>query len=104
LVSEGQSRRELQRNVGIYNLVWGGCGALAYFCGGAIFKAAGFRAMFVVPAAVHVLQLITTVFVERVSHGSVADTRAASRATDDDVLQLECERLPSSVSPERFLR
>ena len=49
LVSEGVSRRELQRNVGIYNIVWGGLGALAYFCGGALYKSAGFGAMFVVP-------------------------------------------------------
>src|SRR4051812_396409 len=64
LISEGP-RHELPRNIGVYNLIWAGLGAIAYFCGGAIFEATSFRAMFFVPAAIHVIQFFSTVALER---------------------------------------
>jgi MFS family permease len=100
LVSEGMSRRELQRNVGIYNLVWGGLGALAYFCGGALYKAAGFKAMFVVPASIHVLQLAACMMLERAARGE-RSRQASAPATDSEVHDYEGRRLP--VSPKTFL-
>jgi MFS family permease len=104
LVSEGQPRRELQRNVGIYNLVWGGLGALAYFCGGTIFKTFGFKAMFVVPAAIHVLQFIATVILERAVRRSVPALATIPGAANEIAGQQEHERLRSPVSPRTFLR
>jgi len=102
LVSEGQSRRDLQRNIGIYNLVWGGLGALAYFCGGAMFKAFGFRMMFVVPAAIHVSQFIVTLFLQRASRDSATGSAKMSGATDKGTG--EHERLPSPDSAKISLR
>ena len=103
LVSEGAPRGQLQRNVGIYNLVWGGLGAVAYFCGGAIFEAATFRAMFFVPAAIHVLQFIGATWIER---SVKRDTSAATaEANDDDKMVMHVsERLRSPISPQTFLR
>lgn len=43
IVSEVPSRRTLQRHIGIYNLVWAGAGAFAYFTGGALVDALGAR-------------------------------------------------------------
>ena len=102
LVSEGVSRRELQRNVGIYNLVWGGMGAVAYFCGGALYKAAGFGAMFLVPAGIHVLQLIAVFVLERAARKQVVAARAVG--SENGLVPHDYERQSLPVSPETFLR
>jgi MFS family permease len=111
LVSEGRSRGELQRNVGIYNLVWGGFGALAYFSGGAIFKAAGFRAMFLVPAAIHLLQWMAVLLLER---GSARRNILAALPKRDSMTEGAKgtphpgedghEKLPSPARAKAFLR
>ncbi len=103
LVSDGVSRRELQRNVGIYNLVWGGLGAVAYFCGGALFKAAGFGAMFLVPSAIHVFQLFATIWLERAGRGDGLATSQFSSVPDPAPEEHDYERLPTAVSPKTFL-
>ena len=46
LVSEGESRWGVQRVVGIYNMVWSGTAAVAYFTGGAMFEKLGYRSIF----------------------------------------------------------
>jgi MFS family permease len=103
LVSEGVSRRELQRNVGIYNLVWGGLGAVAYFCGGALYKAAGFGAMFIVPAIIHLLQLVACIALQRsLTNEPVAPPQAAPSELGREEHDYEGRRLP--VSPRTFLR
>jgi MFS family permease len=111
LVSEGRSRGELQRNVGIYNLVWGGFGALAYFSGGAIFKAAGFRAMFVVPAVLHVLQLLAVLALQRgSSKRGIFGAPAENEPVTDQAVRIprpaehEHERLRSTARAKAFLR
>ncbi len=57
LVSEGESPAGLQRMIGVYNLVWAGCGAGAYFAGGAILERLGWSSLFVLPALVHMAQV-----------------------------------------------
>src|SRR5436190_20254436 len=57
MVSEGEPPSRLQRMVGIYNLVWAGGGAFAYFTGGAMLEKLGLRSMFVVPSAMQAAQL-----------------------------------------------
>jgi MFS family permease len=109
LVSEGRARRELQRNVGIYNLVWGGFGALAYFSGGAIFKVAGFRAMFILPAAIHLLQLIAVMTLERWSiKRSVLTAGVEGAQTTNGALETllvdQHEQLRSPTRAKAFLR
>lgn len=101
LVSEGESRRGLQRNLGIYNLVWGGFGAVAYFMGGAIIKAGTFRTLFVLVAAIHVLQLLWVLVLERRARRTSAVPAAAS--IDPDAVEHEQERRRAPVSPKTFL-
>jgi len=101
LATDGQSRRGLQRNVGIYNLVWGGLGAVAYFCGGAILDATAFRGMFVVPAAIHVAQLGGAIWLERAIRRAPAVPATSSTPAPDDH---DYQHVRSPVLPQTFLR
>jgi MFS family permease len=64
LVSEGAPPRELQRLIGIYNLVWSGAAAMAYFAGGAMIERFGLRSLFYLPVIIHVGQLVFLRWVE----------------------------------------
>ena len=57
LSCEGESAATLPRKVGIYNVVWSIAFALGLFLGGAIIKVLGWKSMFVIPAAIHAVQL-----------------------------------------------
>src|SRR5882762_5660781 len=57
LVSEGETPAGLQHIIGIYNIVWAGTGALAYFIGGAMLDKMGIKRLFYVPVAVFLAQL-----------------------------------------------
>lgn len=102
LTSESNSRKELQRSVGIYNLVWGGLGAVAYFVGGTIIEATDFRGMFFVPAAIHVVQLVGAVWIERTAprNSHIAQESARNRVEEKH----DYDRIRSAVSPQTFLR
>jgi MFS family permease len=65
IVAEGESPARLQRIIGIYNVVWAGWGALAYFIGGAMFEKLGLKSMFLVPIAIQIVQLALTIWLER---------------------------------------
>jgi predicted MFS family arabinose efflux permease len=60
LVSEGEPRAGLQQMIGIYNAVWAGTGALAYFTGGAMLDRLGLRSLFYVPVALLIAELALT--------------------------------------------
>jgi predicted MFS family arabinose efflux permease len=64
LVSEGETPAGLQHMIGIYNVVWAGTGALAYFIGGALLDKLGLKSLFYVPAAVFFGQLCLTLWLE----------------------------------------
>ena len=64
LVSEGETRVGVQRMVGIYNMMWAGTGAVAYFIGGAMFEKFGPRSLFYIPVAVQITQLGLTFWLE----------------------------------------
>jgi predicted MFS family arabinose efflux permease len=57
LVSENETPSGLQDMVGVYNIVWSGTGALAYFTGGAMLEHLGLKSLFWVPAAIQTAQL-----------------------------------------------
>src|ERR1044071_346962 len=65
LISENESPAGLQTMVGVYNVVWAGTGALAYFSGGAMLEKLGMKSLFYVPASIQLFQLIFTVWLER---------------------------------------
>jgi predicted MFS family arabinose efflux permease len=71
LASEGESPRGMRNMIGIYNLVWAGFSALAYFTGGAIIERLGSYSIFWLPALLHVLQLPLLWFLHRqLKHGT----------------------------------
>ena len=99
LVSECDPRR-LPRNLGIYNVIWAGLGAVAYFTGGAIIGAVGFRGLFLAATALQILQLTLTFVVERRNSARhVVRHDSASPGPGQ-----EWERRRSPVSPRVFLR
>lgn len=57
ITSEQEPPHRLQRLLGIYNLVWSGGSGLATFSGGLVLEHLGARGIFLLPAALHVLQL-----------------------------------------------
>ncbi|MEK7677734.1 MAG: MFS transporter [Verrucomicrobiota bacterium] len=65
LASEKESPAGLQQMIGIYNLVWSGVSALAYFTGGAMLEKLGLRSIFWVPMGLHLLQLGLVSYLER---------------------------------------
>jgi MFS family permease len=57
LIADKQNPAKLPGLLGIYNVVWSGFNALAYFSGGAVAEAFGWRSIFWIPAAILVVQL-----------------------------------------------
>jgi predicted MFS family arabinose efflux permease len=62
--THGESDDGTKRMVGIYNLTWSGCAAAMYFAGGTMFERLGPRSLFWIPAAIYVVQLATTRWLE----------------------------------------
>ena len=52
-----QAPDQLPRIVGIYNVIWSCCSAIAFLTGGALLDRFGGEIMFWLPAAVHALQI-----------------------------------------------
>ncbi len=53
-----QAPDQLPRIVGIYNVIWSGCSAVAFLTGGALLDRFGGEIMFWLPAGVHALQIV----------------------------------------------
>ena len=48
--------------IGVYNVVWAGGGAIAYFCGGALVETLGWRSIFWLPAAITAVQMAIALY------------------------------------------
>jgi MFS family permease len=57
LSCEGENDETLPRKVGIYNVVWSGTIAVAYFVSGAIIEKLGWWSIFILPLIIHGIQL-----------------------------------------------
>jgi MFS family permease len=71
--SESSNRLALPRLVGIYNLVWAGTAAVAYFSGGAMLEAFGARSSFLIPALLHLCQLLILAWPSRPNKDNAMD-------------------------------
>jgi MFS family permease len=98
LVSEGESRSGVQHMIGIYNVVWAGTGALAYFVGGAMLEKLGLRSLFYVPAAVLSGQLALTFWLEAQAGQQGAARPAGPESIPDELHQ------PAPARAQSFLR
>jgi MFS family permease len=83
LVSEDEPSAGLQRMVGLYNVVWAGTAALAFFIGGTLLQSLGLASLFYLPMAMQLGQLALTFWLERQAspHGPAAHLRTTEAAS-----------------------
>jgi predicted MFS family arabinose efflux permease len=79
LVSEGEPPAGVQRMVGIYNMIWAGTAALAYFTGGALLEKLGPKSLFYIPVAIQLTQLGLTLWLESQARRQTVQVGPASR-------------------------
>src|SRR6266581_8123035 len=82
LISENEPPAGVQTMVGIYNVVWAGTGALAYFSGGAMLEKLSMKSLFYAPITVQLIQLGLTVWIER--QGRAGDERPRHEPASQD--------------------
>ena len=78
VVSQGESPVDLPRTLGIYNMVWAGTNALAYFCGGALQEALGPQSLFWLPMVINVAEIGLILYLQRVQSAGVTPVTAPS--------------------------
>jgi predicted MFS family arabinose efflux permease len=106
LISEGEDPAGMQHMVGIYNVVWAGTGALAYFTGGAMLEHLGVKSLFYVPVAVQLGQLGLTIWLEKratlgsMSHGVRPSSGAAGSASEASLASSNATSISPLVAPE----
>jgi len=82
LISENEPPAGVQTMVGIYNVVWAGTGALAYFSGGAMLEKLSMKSLFYVPITVQLIQLGLTIWLER--HARAGDQHPGQEPASQD--------------------
>lgn len=104
LVSEGEPGARLQRYIGIYNLVWSGAAAVAYFSGGALIAAFGPRTtILLLPAFILLGQVALTWQLIRWAGGAGPHT-ASAHGSAHGPLGSAAERQRTAIAPQAFLR
>lgn len=79
MISDKEPPVRLQRMIGIYNMVWATCGALAYFTGGAMLDNLGLRSFYLVPAGILAVEFAVAVALERQALAENRDGAAGNR-------------------------
>jgi MFS family permease len=79
LISENESAERLPRMVGIYNVVWAGAGAVAYFVGGALLDKLGSRSIFYIPATIELALVVFVFWLEKQSREGNREQRSEVR-------------------------
>jgi len=118
LATEGESRRGVQRMVGIYNCTWASFAALAFFGGGSFYDASAKTTVFLLPAALFFCEFILaswlggkTKLAQSAARGSVSipagslpgDELTSTDAGAPSELHPEPEAFRQPVSPRTFL-
>jgi len=98
LMSEGEPPARLQSLVGIYNFVWAGAGAFAYFVGGALLEKWGAQSIFYVPAIILLAEMGLAFWLEREAG------REPALELDPPLLRPAPEGSTSPISPAVFLK
>ncbi|HXG46938.1 MAG TPA: hypothetical protein VNO52_04885, partial [Methylomirabilota bacterium] len=78
LTAEHENPRDLPHRIGLYNVVWAGGAAAAYFGGGLVIEALGWKSLFWLPATLHVLQLALALRCEQSWRRTMQDTAPAA--------------------------
>jgi len=107
LVSENEPPAGVQTMVGIYNVVWAGTGALAYFSGGAMLEKFSMKSLFYVPITGQLIQLGLTIWLERQARagdqprGAGAEEPASQDAPSASVMLNTLELNPRPIAKAR---
>lgn len=80
---QGEPKHRVQKMVGIYNVVWASFAAVGYFVGGAIVDWLGYKAIFLIPASVHFVQLLITLWLRGVAKRDFGDAAMGAAAKED---------------------
>lgn len=101
-IAEGETPSSLQRKLGIYNLVWSGGQAVAYFTGGAMIEHLGGHSIFLVPAIVMIGQFALTRSLARQfqQYGKPAIQESPS----SEPISTARERRRSPIAPATFMK
>jgi MFS family permease len=97
LMGEGEPPVRLQSLVGIYNVIWAGGGAIAYFTGGILLEAWA-KSIFIVPAIILFAEVILATWLQR-----EADSQPPA-AMDTALLRAVPETETSPIPPALFLK
>ena len=107
LASEKETRAGLAHMVGIYNVVWSGGAAVAYFTGGLLQQALGKASLYWLPALLHGVQLGLLLWLERKSRAvkdagpnAATSTTSKTNSPEPDFAQ---HRI-SAATAKSFLR
>jgi predicted MFS family arabinose efflux permease len=100
LVSENEVASTLPRMIGIYNVVWAGVSAVAFFLGGAIYQKLGGSSLYWLPAGVLVIQIALV----RWLHPQPGAGMQAATRTGTPVHEPEQTAFHQRIGPEVFLR
>ncbi len=100
LVSEGESDARLPRMIGLYNVVWASCSAVAYFSGGALFERLGYQSIYWLPAVVYAAIFIGATWLAKQSDAPSSPLRSPTPAPHTP----EPEAFRQPVSPAIFLK
>lgn len=73
-VSDGETAERLPRIVGIYNVVWALTAALAYFTGGGLIKAFGYRIIFALPLGIVLGMFALVLWLQRLARDTARQT------------------------------
>jgi len=97
LVSEGEPAGRLEQVVGLYNVIWAGTGALAYFVGGALLQRWP-RSIFYMPAAIECLQLALLFWLERQSKRKARSANGPVHESEISDLESRLATLPTPAA------
>jgi MFS family permease len=98
MMSEGEPASRLQSLVGVYNVVWAGAGALAYFVGGFLLQELGMSSIFYVPCGLLVAEVGVALWLEREAK------RQPSEQLQGPLVGSLNKEHRSPISPVRFLK
>jgi predicted MFS family arabinose efflux permease len=107
LASEKESRAGLAHMVGIYNVVWSGGAAIAYFTGGTLQQALGKASLYWLPALLHALQFVLLLWLVRKSRGVMPVAHNSTRPIASGASSPEPDFAQHHISPaaaKTFLR
>lgn len=104
MVAEGERPVTLQRNLGIYNLIWSGGNGVAYFTAGLMMEGLGVRAIFALPAAVIIGQLLFAWLLDQHRSREKWTAPPDEPVAPAQGLATASERKRSPVAPATFMK